>query len=180
VKGIVFSEFVEMVEDRFSPAVADEIIVAADLPSKGMYTAVGTYDHGELLELLARLSEKTAIDVSELVRLFGTHLFRRFFELYPSFFRGVEGSFEFLAQIEVHVHAEVRKLYPDAELPTFETRMLAEDSMEMVYRSGRPFADLALGLIEGCTAHYGENVRIEQMDLSKDGRTHVRFVLTRQ
>ena len=89
-------------------------------------------------------------------------------------------TFDFLSQIEEHVHTEVRKLYPDAELPVFETVRLDEDTLEMTYRSGRPFADLALGLIQGCADHYGEDVAVDQEDMSAEGRTHVRFTLRRQ
>jgi len=180
MKGIVFSEFIEMVESKFSLEMADEIIMAANLPSGGIYTAVGTYDHGEMLELVAQLSEKTDIQTGDLIRTFGTHLFGRFNELYPTFFNGVNSTFEFLSQIEEHVHMEVRKLYPDAELPVFETVRLDADTLEMTYRSGRPFADLAMGLIHGCALHFGEDVVIDQEDLSEEGRTHVRFTLTRQ
>jgi hypothetical protein len=180
MKGIVFTEFIEMVEGRFSPEIADEIIVSSNLPSGGMYTAVGTYHHGEMLELVARLSEKTRTPSGELVRTFGLYLFGRFLELYPAFFQGVRGTFDFLTQIEGHVHAEVRKLYPDAELPTFETRFSNTGALEMTYQSQRPFADLALGLIQGCIEHYGESISIGQDDLSDDDRSHVRFTLRRQ
>ena len=46
MKGVIFTEFLEMVESHFSPEMADRIITAARLPSGGAYTAVGTYDHG--------------------------------------------------------------------------------------------------------------------------------------
>jgi len=180
MKGIVFSEFIEMVENRFSPEIADEIIVAANLPSGGMYTAVGTYDHGEMLALVAQLSGRTNTPSADLVQTFGTYLFGRFYDLYPAFFVGVDCTFDFLSQIEEHVHAEVRKLYPDAELPKFDIDRPDADTLEMTYRSRRPFADLALGLIRGCAAHYEEHLAIEQFDLSEEGRTHVRFTLRRQ
>ena len=180
MKGIVFSEFLEMVESEFSPEMADEIIVAAELPSGGMYTSVGTYDHGEMIALIVQLSEKTGIPGAGLVQTFGTYLFGRFVELYPAFFDGVLGTFDFLSRIEEHVHVEVRKLYPDAELPTFETSRPDPDTLEMTYRSRRPFADLALGLIRGCADHYNEDIAIEQCELSEDGRTHVRFTLRRK
>jgi len=180
VKGIVFSEFIEMVETDFSPEIADEIIVTADLASGGMYTSVGTYDHGEMLELVARLSEKTNTPIAVLVQAFGRHLFGRFVALYPAFFEGVNGTFDFLSRIEDHVHVEVRKLYPDAELPTFETKQVDADTLEMVYRSRRPFADLAAGLINGCVSHYGEDISVTQTDLSEEGRTHVHFNLRRR
>ena len=180
MKGIVFCEFVEMMEQEFSGEMADEIISGAQLESGGAYTTVGTYDHHEMLTLVTRLSEKTGMPVPDLINAFGRYLFGRFFELYPAFFEGVDGAFSFLDRIEEHVHVEVRKLYPDAELPTFATSRPNDDTMVMVYQSKRPFADLAHGLIEGCIAHYDEPVNVESEDLSNDGRTHVRFTLTRQ
>lgn len=164
MKGIVFSEFIEMVEDVFSPEVADKIIDDAELPSGGAYTSVGTYDHVELVELVGRLSRETDVPVAGLVRAFGTHLAGRFSSLYPVFFEGVDDVFEFLETIEDHVHVEVRKLYPDAELPTFDTRRTGNSGMDMVYRSRRPFADLAEGLIQGCAEHFGNTVEVSRDD----------------
>ena len=179
MKGIVFCEFVEMMEAEFTADMADEIISSTELESGGAYTTVGTYDHHEMLALVTQLSEKTGAPVPDLVRAFGRYLFGRFVELYPTFFEGVEGAFSFLDRIEEHVHVEVRKLYPDAELPTFATSRPNDVTMIMVYQSRRPFADLAHGLIEGCIKHYNEPINVESEDLSNDGRTHVRFTLTR-
>ena len=179
MKGIVFCEFVEMMEQEFSGEMADEIISGAQLESGGAYTTVGTYDHHEMLTLVTRLSEKTGMPVPDLINAFGRYLFGRFSELYPAFFEGVDGAFSFLDRIEEHVHVEVRKLYPDAELPTFDTSRVGDDTMVMVYQSTRPFADLAHGLIEGCIAHYGDPVDVQMEDLSGEGRTHVRFTLKR-
>ncbi len=180
MKGIVFCEFVEMMETEFSAEMADEIISSTELESGGAYTSVGTYDHHEMLALVTQLSEKTGTPVPDLVRAFGRYLFGRFVELYPAFFEGVDGAFSFLDRIEEHVHVEVRKLYPDAELPTFATSRPDDGTMIMVYQSKRPFADLAHGLIKGCITHYGEPVDVESEDLSNDGHTHARFTLKRQ
>ena len=69
MKGIVFSEFIEMVEEKFSPEVMDEVIEAASakLDSAGSYTSVGVYDHLELVELVTELSRTTGITVGDLV-----------------------------------------------------------------------------------------------------------------
>ena len=42
MKGIVFTEFLEMVEAQFGLDTVDAIIENSDLPSRGAYTAVGT------------------------------------------------------------------------------------------------------------------------------------------
>src|SRR5687768_11906467 len=88
MKGIVFTEFLEMVEEKFSPEVADRIIEQADLQSGGIYTAVGTYDHKEMIELISHLSNETGISSAELVHSFGVHLFSRFHTMFPKYFEG--------------------------------------------------------------------------------------------
>jgi hypothetical protein len=176
MKGIVFSEFSEMVEEVFSPEMLDQIIEQADLPSQGAYTAVGTYDHAEIISLVQHLSAATDTPADVLVKAFGRHLAGRFSTLYPGFFEGVEGTFEFLETIENHVHAEVRKLYPDAELPAFEASSQGE-RLTLLYQSRRPFADLAEGLILGCSEHFGETVEIVRRDLDGDGLHRTEFRL---
>jgi hypothetical protein len=180
MKGIVFTEFLEMVEDRFSPEVADRIIEASDLPSGGIYTAVGTYDHQEMIQLVSQLSAVTGIAVPELLRLFGQYLFGRFVDNYPRFFTGVESTFAFLHNIDQYIHVEVQKLYPDAELPHFAYDTSQPGCLSMIYQSTRPFASLAEGLIMGCIAHFQEQISIQCEDLSYGQGTCARFVLTKQ
>ena len=180
MKGIVFTEFLEMVEDRFSPQVADRIIEASNLASGGAYTAVGTYDHHEIVQLVTELSNVTGIGVPDLLRAFGRHLFGRFVVGYPQLFAAATSAFAFLASVEGHIHVEVRKLYPDAELPTFKCDRSIPGRLTMLYQSKRPFGDLAEGLIMGCAEHFDEEVDIVREDLSDEHETRVRFVLTKQ
>jgi hypothetical protein len=179
MKGIVFTEFLEMVEERFSPALADRIIGAANLPSGGAYTAVGTYDHGEMWSLVIELGKATGTPVPRLMHAFGEHLFGRFTIACPGFFAGVSSAFEFLQGLETVIHSEVRKLYPDAELPRFDIAERSADRMVMVYRSSRHFADLAEGLLRGCGQHFGEQLQIAREDLPAEHGSAARFTLTR-
>ncbi len=179
MKGVVFTEFIEFVEDKFSAEIADEIIDSSELSSGGAYTSVGTYDHREILQLVSALSEKTAIPAPDLVRSFGRHLFTVLISAFPQFLEGIKSSFDFLKTIENHIHIEVRKLYPDAELPRFEYHSPSENTLEMIYHSKRPFGDLAHGLIEGCAIHYGESLSVQRKDLSTENGSAIRFILSR-
>jgi hypothetical protein len=76
------------------------------------------------------------------------------------------------------VHVEVRKLYPDAELPVLGAVREGDTKMIMYYESNRPFAELAYGLMSGAIDHYKENVTIERQDEHSDG-TKQTFILTR-
>lgn len=178
MKGIVFSEFIELVESKFSIDIADQILQQTELESGGSYTSVGTYDHTEMVQLVVKLSELTGIPVTDLLCHFGEHLTGRFTELYPAFFN-VEDIFSFLDTIENHVHVEVKKLYPDAELPHFKTTRPDANTLVMNYSSFRPFADLAEGLIRGAIAHFGEAIELQrQKEEGYDG-THETFILKR-
>lgn len=180
MKGVIFTEFLEMVEDKFSPEVADRIIDASNLASEGAYTSVGTYDHGELIRMVEHLSKESDLDIGLLVKTFGNYLFTRFVILYPSFFANTHSCFEFLELIENHIHVEVKKLYPEAELPTFDTTRINENTLEMIYSSERPFAPVAEGLIEGCIAHYEEHIDLQMQDLSGGASNHAKFTLTKK
>lgn len=179
MKGMVFTEFMEMVESTWSLDMVDTLIARANVASGCAYTAVGNYPHEEILALVAALSQETGIAAPELVRAFGKHLFGRFAVAYPRYFEGVETSFQFLAGIENVIHADVRKLYPDAELPTFEVSQV-DNRMTLTYFSEHPFADLAHGQIEGCVAHYGETIDIQREAAPGQPGAQARFILTRK
>ena len=164
MKGMVFTEFLEMVESKFSADMVDDVIDDSNLPSGGAYTAVGTYDHSELVMMVGALAQRTGLPVAALVHAFGVHMFGRFHALYPSFFSGVTSALDFLEGIETVIHTEVRKLYPDAQLPQFDcTRNV--DGLDMVYSSPRHFGDLAAGLIEGAVAHFGDAVSVARVNM---------------
>ncbi len=160
MKGIVFTEFLEMVEQTYSLEMLDNLIESVALESGGIYTSVGTYDHKELVSLLGELSQRTKIEVPVLLRDFGRHLGLTFSKKYATFFEAASDSFQFLESVDQHIHIEVRKLYADAELPKFSTRRLESGDFELHYVSSRHFEDLAYGLIEASVLYYGQSIAI--------------------
>ena len=177
MKGIVFTEFLEMVEEHFGLEMVDHIVEQSDLPSGGAYTAVGTYDHDELLQLLGRLSATLAMPAADLVRAFAHHLFESFASAYPYVLEGMNSSIELLQNVEGFIHVEVKKLYPDAELPKISFHKLGDDSWELIYRSSRPFADLCEGLIDACIKHFGDDLQLERENLPTKEGSKSRFTL---
>ncbi|MCB0062945.1 MAG: heme NO-binding domain-containing protein [Caldilineaceae bacterium] len=178
MKGMIFTEFLEMVEETFSLEMIDKIIENAALPSGGAYTAVGTYHHSEMVQLVTNLSQETGIAIPTLLQSFGERLFQSFAVKYAHFLEHAPSAFDFLEQLESYVHAEVKKLYPEAELPSFECARCAEHEMTMLYRSHRSLGDVAHGLIIGCFRYFEEDVQIRREDASNGRGTMERFTLT--
>ncbi len=176
MKGVIFTEFVRLVESAFGEDMMDSLIDSCDLPSGGAYTAVSTYHHSEIVQLVVALSEKSETPVPDLLKTYGNYLFGRFVDLYPGFFEGRNDAFSFLESIEGTIHVEVKKLYPDAELPSFDTSRPSENQLEMVYESSRHLEDVAHGLMQGYIDHFGDPCTIDRNDDNPDS---IRFLLSK-
>lgn len=178
MKGVVFTELMDMIDQVFGEKIMDDVLDDCHLASGGAYTAAGFYDYRELLEVVGVLSHKTGIPVEDLIYKYGYYLFGRFSEMMPQFFQIPKDAFDFLELLDRHIHVEVRKLYPDAELPHF-TAVRSGDRMILTYQSKRPLADFASGLIGGCVKHFGGGIGIQAQDRNT-GTYFIRdFTLTR-
>jgi hypothetical protein len=177
MKGVVFTEFLEMVETRFSLDAVDEILRRAAPAHGGTYTAVGTYPVEEMFALVTALAEVSRAPIPDLLFAFGEHLFGRFVVGFPAFFQGTTSALDFLERVDSYIHIEVRKLYPDAELPKFDAQRVSKEELILVYHSRRRMADLAHGLIAGCAKHFGETLDVRRDDLSEGRGEDVRFTI---
>lgn len=177
MKGMVFTEFLDFVEERFGLEKVDEMAEVS--ATEGAYTSVGTYDHAELVGMLIVLSKSTGVEIKDLLITFGQHLFGYLVHSYPGVLKDAPNAFELLSRIDNQIHVEVRKLYPDSELPEFQHEIVNDKFMTLTYRSERGLADLAEGLLRGCFDHYGESVQIEKRDDSDGQGKLVRFELRR-
>lgn len=110
MKGIVFTEFLAMVESKYSADLVDELLEHCDLQSGGIYTSVGNYDHGEMISLLTELGKHTGLDNQTLLRGFGEYLFGRFAALYPEFFGATDHALTFLSRVDDYVHVAIEDL----------------------------------------------------------------------
>ncbi len=175
--GIVFTEFLEMVEAKFDLETVDSILDEASVSNDGAYTAVGTYNHEEIVDLVKVLSQRTGIPVDHLIQTFGQYLAGRFAKLYPEFFKGLSDPFEFLDSVGSYIHREVKKLYPNAQLPSITTEALDASTLAVDYRSHRSFGKLAEGLIMGAMAHFNCEATIEIQQPVPGDTSNVRFIV---
>lgn len=178
MKGIVFTEFLEMVEEKYGLEVVDEIIEKSNLESNGAYTSIGTYEFSEMLQLLQNLSSKTKISIDDLLLVYSEHFFNLLKKKYPSFFSQYQDSIEMLASIQDHIHVEVLKIYPDAELPTFEVIERKNNYLIMVYKSNRAMHHFGLGLMHKTFEHFNSKATIVLEKIKQDG-TEVKFIITK-
>ena len=176
MKGFIFSEFTEMVEQEFGFAFLDEMIESTKPQSGGVYTSIGTYSHEEMVKMVVYISEQKGIPVPDLLKIFGHFLFKRFHAQFPQFFEQSESMTDFLSRIDGIIHVEVEKLYEGAKTPKIIAREIDKNTLEVVYESPRKLAHFALGMLEASAEHFGEKVEIEMQPVNEDG-SETKFII---
>ncbi|GAB5563736.1 MAG: nitric oxide sensor HnoX [Winogradskyella sp.] len=178
MKGIIFTEFLELVEEKFGLEMVDTIISESNLESDGIYTAIGTYEFSEMLQLITHLSENTDIAVDDLLLVYAEHLFAVLVKSYPTLVEHYKSPMDLLASIENHIHVEVKKIYPDAELPSFKLEERTDDKMILVYNSERALYMLGKGLMLETFKLFNVPVNIDYEKINEEG-TEVRFFINK-
>lgn len=176
MKGIVFTEFLDLVEQKFGLEMVDKIIYQTELASDGVYTSIGTYNFAEMIQLVNNLSENTGISADNLLLIYGEHFFSSIKTSYPRLLSTYKNPIEMLASIEDHVHIEVQKIYPDAELPTFIVEERTKKSIIMIYKSNRAMHYFGLGLMNKTFDFFDKTASIVLEKIKEDG-TEVRFII---
>lgn len=160
MKGIVFNLLEEIVSREYGEDVWDRLLETAELD--GVYTSLGSYEDGDLAALVRAASEVVGLPPDAIVRWFGSAALPLLAESYPRFFAPHASTRSFLLTLNDIIHPEVRKLYPGADVPSFDFQPSSNGSLTMGYSSPRKLCAFAEGLIEGAAAHFREPVSIEQ------------------
>lgn len=160
MKGVVFNLLEEIVSREYGEDTWDKLLDAAEL--EGAYTSLGSYADGELVGLVRAGSTILGLPPDAIVRWFGSAALPLLADAYPQFFSPHVSTRSFLLTLNDIIHPEVRKLYPGADVPTFDFHAPSDRTLVMGYSSPRKLCAFAEGLIAGTAAHYGETVTIEQ------------------
>ncbi|MDO6801474.1 heme NO-binding domain-containing protein [Wenyingzhuangia sp. 1_MG-2023] len=176
MKGIIFTEFLELVEEKFGLEMVDQIINQSELDSGGAYTSIGTYEFSEMLQLITNLSKNISVSTDDLLLVFSEHLFKALVKGHPNLVAHYKDPMNLLASIENHIHVEVQKIYPDAQLPTFDLIEKSDNKMVMIYKSDKGLYMLGKGLMNETFKLFGEKATIDFEKLKEDG-TEVKFTI---
>ena len=113
------------------------------------------------------------------IRKFRLYLFEGLLKAHPEVVSSYKNPIGLLYSIENHIHVHVKKLYPDAELPTFKILEKTEHSLTMVYSSSRGLYALAHGLIVKTFEHFNKSANVE-MELLNEQGTEVKFAIVQK
>ena len=158
MKGIVFNVLEAVVSEAHGEETWDDLIDSAGV--SGSYTSMGNYPDEELFAIVGAASKALSLDADAIVEWFGTQAIAKFHERYPALFDSHRDARSFVLTLNDIIHPEVRKLYPGADAPDFDFQGFPDGSLNMVYHSKKQLCSLAIGLVKGAAAHYGQDAQI--------------------
>ncbi|ODN41936.1 heme NO-binding domain-containing protein [Piscirickettsia litoralis] len=162
MKGAVFQAFAKFVEENFGDEFWEEVIEGVDPESDAIYVATKSYDDEELFKLVGFVCEKKELDILDAVESFGQYLFPILADKYSAFLKKGMSLKEFILSIDNVIHVEVRKLYPDAHLPTISYIENDDSNIAMNYSSPRKLCRLAIGLMRGAADYFKGEISINE------------------
>ncbi len=171
MKGIIFNLLEEVVSADGGDPLWDRMLDTSGVG--GAYTSLGNYPDEDFGRLLEALAQHRGVSARDTLRWFGHHSMPFLARRYPEFFTPHQGLRTFLLSLNDVIHAEVRKLYPGAEVPVFgfEAPPPMDDGERLVihYRSKRRLCPLAEGFIAGAADHFRQPVALSQPSCMLDG-----------
>jgi hypothetical protein len=113
-----------------------------------------------MLDLVGAHVGITGEPVAQVLDGFGQHCFGSWVTGVRHFFDPDRNLFDILSEINNFHEFEVRKLYPDAELPTFVVEARNDRVLVLGYHSTKRLTDLAIGVIKGAANHLRQTISI--------------------
>lgn len=160
MKGIIFVELMNFMDERFGADFTERVVERAGLPNEAAFTTIGNYPSEYAGTLVASASGLADADAAGLCEAFGRYLFQRFEVRFPHLLKRYGSSRELLDHVQSHIHEEVKVIYPGATPPSVTTQE-CEEGFVVAYRSHRAFAHIAYGLVQQCIVFYSEQSRVE-------------------
>lgn len=161
MKGLLFTELLEMVEEDFGYSTANAIVLGAPLSSGGVYTASRSYHRTEMSVLFEQLQRHTRLPAEHLSAAFGRHLGKRITQAYP--------------QHKTYVHRIFTMIGKRCTTPVFQYVSTGPASLTVLYNPYAKTACLTDGLLKGYLDYLQGLSGVEETVFS-DGRR--KFVVT--
>ena len=178
MQGSIFTVFSDMVIEKLGIETWNELLDTVKPSSEGIYTKGMYYDDAELMALVAELSVKTSINVPSLVRTFGGYLFIHLYNSIPANLSHIDNLKDFLLSIDSVIHKEVKRVYPQAYLPSFDCSETSDGDLVMFYHSKRKLCHLSEGLILSAAFHFDQKVLINQPECMHNGAEKCKLIIS--
>lgn len=165
--GVVFSLLKSYVTVRHSPDTWWVLLKEAGHEGAN-YMPTQMYPDAELGDLVAAACRMTQAQPDDVLEDFGAFIAPNLQEMYGFLIKPEWRTRDLLLNVEDTIHRVVRLKNPGAKPPELRFTRVDDNTLTFEYNSPRRMAALAIGIMRGIAAGYGEKVDIDHK-VSPDG-----------
>lgn len=161
MKGLLFTELLEMIEEEYGYNTANAVVLNAKLHSKGIYTSAKVYHRNEMAVLFEQLQRQTKLPFETLAKAFGRHLCKRVLISYP--------------QQMPYFYRIFSSITKKGSLALFENFKDDNRTLTVVYDPAQKLTCVTEGIVQGYLEHLRHLNRVEETQTENGKR---KFVLS--
>ncbi len=177
MKGTVVDTWFKSIAEFYGQEVLDEALREYGWPEHRIITPAENIPDQEPFKIIEIVAGKVGKSTAEVWKAIGKSNVYSFHAAYPSYFER-HNLRDFLLMMD-EVHAQLTKKIEGANPPRLIPTRLDAKRIELHYISTRGLFDYFLGLLEGCSVFFEEELAVEVMDKGREGDKHfIRVRLT--
>ena len=174
--GTLCAELQRFVSERWDEGRWSAIKRTANV-ERDEYDPLATYPDAEFMALVRATADLNGTPPGQFLRDFGTFIGPALIRLYWGAVQPQWRTLDLIENTENTIHRVVRLNNPDASPPQLVARRIADDLVEVTYKSRRRMCDLAKGIAAGVAAFYEERIEIDDRTCMLRDDPVCRFVI---
>ena len=137
----------------------------------------GVYPDSDAVAILTSIAETSGRPLPAVLEEFGRFLAPSLLKVARSVIEPSWRTLDVIENTESIIHTMIRTTNPGASPPVLEAFRHGPDELHVVYSSARQLCPLAIGLMRGITAHYGESIEVDEPSCLLKGDPFCSFVI---
>lgn len=175
--GIIFFYLQKFADVAASGSTSWKGIRSTVTTTASKFLPSGTYPDADAVAILTSIADATGRPLPSILEEFGQFLAPHLLKVAGTVVDPAWRTLDLLENTEAIIHTMIRKSTPGATPPVLETVRQSPDELHLVYNSARRLCPLAIGLMRGIAAHYGETIRIDEPSCLLRGDPFCSFVI---
>lgn len=166
MKGTIVSAWVQTCRDIYGDEVTNDALKSLKIAPNKIFTPTEDIDDKTALGIIDYIAKSNGKTSDEVWKTMGNSNVMTYSKVYPAFFR-YKNLYSFLKAM-YDIHVVVTKRVRGAKPPILGIIPIDKYTAHMTYASPRGMFSYFLGMLEGASKYYKEDVKVETLERTKD------------
>lgn len=166
MKGTVVATWLNTCRNLYGIDITNRAMTTVGWSGDKVFSPIENVDDEHVKKVIKAIADKNNITIEKIWREIGKDNIKSFFRDFPSFFQH-DNLYGFLKSL-YDIHIVMTKKFPGANPPDVRIEPISNREAYFTYKSKRKMFDYCLGLIDGASEFYKEELKIEVVEKNED------------